>query len=201
MSADDTSPAVRASSAREMLVFVDGLHPGTRDRVRALIPPAALEIIDGAAGSSWLAAEHHHFMVDATLEVLGLERAVASWRAGMAEILQRPLHKFFVDAALRHFFNEPGEVIKLIPRGWPLAYRGFCQVAFHRTAVDEAELRFTGVAPVAFSSAGYLHSWHAICQGIFDLEKPKGARTRLTFDRAGATALVHFRWRPPEPKP
>ncbi len=200
MSKDTDGPAVRASSAREMLGFVDDLHPGTRDRVRALIPPASLEAIDGAAASSWIPAEHHHFMVDATLEVLGLERAIGSWRAGMSRILQRPLHKFFVEAALRHFFHQPGEVIQLIPRGWPLDYRNFCEVSFHRLAVDEAEVRFTGVVPVAFASTGYLHSWHAICQGIFDLEKPRSGRTRLTFDRAAATAAVHFRWLPPETK-
>jgi hypothetical protein len=180
-----------------MLVIIDAARPGTRDAVRSRIPAGALEVMDGAAGSSWLSAEHHHWLVDGTLEVLGVEAAVAAWRGGMSEVLQRPLHKFFVEAAVRMFLDEPGRVLQLIPKGWALAYRDFCQVSYHRTAEDQAEIRFADVAPVAFSSPGYLHSWLAICQGIFDLEKPREGRTALITDQPAAAATVRFGWRPP----
>jgi hypothetical protein len=183
-------PAARASSARDMLVTIDAALPGTRDAVRALIPPASLRVIDDAAGSSWLDVEHHHWLVDGTLEVLGVEQAVASWRAGMTAVFQRPLHKAYVSAAVRLFFGQPGRVIALIPRGWPLAYRNFCAPTFQRTGDREAEVRFDDVAPEAFASPGYLHSWRAICHGIFDLERPIDGRTALTVDEARRSASI-----------
>jgi hypothetical protein len=184
-----------------MLVIIDRHRPGTRDAVRALVPPRALEQIDAAAGSSWLAVEHHHWLVDGTLAVLGVDQAVACWRAGMTDVLQRPLHKPFVDAAVRLFFGEPGRVLQLIPRGWGLAYRDFSTVSFHRLEALRAEVRFEDVAPEAFASPGYLHSWHAICQGIFDLERPLEGRTTLDVDQARATAVVGFTWRGPPGRP
>ncbi|MBK9519051.1 MAG: hypothetical protein IPO09_17230 [Anaeromyxobacter sp.] len=184
-----------------MLVIIDGFRPGTRDAVRSLVPPASLEVIDGAAGSSWLEVGHHHFLVDATVAVLGMDEAVSLWRRGMAQVLQRPLHKVFVEGAVRLFFDGPGRVIQLIPRGWPLAYRDFSTVSFQRIGTHQAEIRFDDVAPQAFASPGYLHSWHAICQGIFDLERPLDGVTEFSFDEARATAVIRFAWRVPARKP
>jgi hypothetical protein len=180
-----------------MLKSVDASRPGTSDAVRALIPPASLLVIDDAAGSSWLDAEHHHWLVDGTIQVLGVEQAVAAWRAGMTSVFQKPLHKPYVDAAVRLFFGEPGKVLQLIPRGWPLAYRDFCTVSFQRTGDREAEIHFTDVAPRAFASPGYLHSWRAICHGIFDLERPVDGRTELLVDEPRAAAVVRFSWSAP----
>jgi len=180
-----------------MLVTIDAARPGTRAAVRALVPPASLQVIDDAAGSSWLDVEHHHWLVDGTLEVLGVEQAVACWRAGMTAVFQRPLHAPYVNAAVRLFFGQPGKVIQLIPRGWPLAYRNFCTPSFLRTGDHQAEVRFADVAPEAFASPGYLHSWRAICHGIFDLEKPADGRTELLVDEARAEVVVRFSWRQP----
>jgi hypothetical protein len=183
-----------------MLAIIDAALPGTRDAVRALIPPASLQVIDDSAGSSWLDVEHHHWLVDGTLKVLGVEQAVASWRAGMTAVLQRPLHAPYVNAAVRLFFGQPGRVIQLIPRGWPLAYRNFCTPAFRRTGDGEAEVHFTDVAPEAFASPGYLHSWRAICHGIFDLERPVDGRTALEVDERRRSASVRFSWQLPAPR-
>lgn len=177
-----------------MLIAIDRARPGTRDAVRALVPPQSLEIIDEAAASSWLDAENHHWLVDGTIAVLGVEQAVASWRAGLSAVFQRPLHRFYVEAAMRLFLHEPGRILRLIPGGWALAYRDFCTVSYQGTGAQEAEIRFDDVAPQAFISPGYLHSWHAICQGIFDLEKPVDGRTSLDIDLIHSRAVVRFSW-------
>jgi hypothetical protein len=184
-----------------MLITIDGLRPGTRDAVRALVPPRSLEVIDAAAGSSWLPLEHHHWLVDGTLAVLGEAQAVASWRAGMTAVFQRPLHKFYVEAAVRLFLGKPGKVIALIPRGWPLTYRDFCEVAFEQTGPRQAEVRFTDIAPAVFLSPGYLHSWRAICHGILDLERPHQGRTTLETDPSRGAATVRFAWEAPSSAP
>jgi hypothetical protein len=181
-----------------MLVAIDGLRPGTRDAVRALVPPRSLEVIDEAVDSSWLAVEHHHWVVDGTLKVLGVEQAVASWRTGMRAVFQRPLHKFFVAAAVRLFMNEPGRILQLIPKGWPLAYRDFCTVSYHRTGMQQAEIHFDDIAPQALAFPGYLHSWHAICCAALDLEKAVDGRTSLAIHPSLAAAVVRLTWQAPD---
>jgi hypothetical protein len=182
-----------------MLNAVDAVQPGTGAAVRALVPAASLQAIDDMPGVCWLDFEHDHWLMDGTLRVLGKELAVRCWRAGMTSLIHRPVLKNFAEAGLRLFLGKPGQVIALIPRGWPLAYRDFCTPSFHRTGDHQAEIRFEAIAPEAFASPGYLHCWHGICQGILDLEKPRGGQVDLTIEESRRRAVASFSWLPPEP--
>jgi hypothetical protein len=133
------------------------------------------------------------------MEVLGRDQAVACWRANMAALIQRPFLRNFTEAGLRLFLGKPGQVVGLIPKGWPLAYRAFCTPSFHRTGDHQAEIRFEAIAPEAFASPGYIHCWHGICQGVLDLEKLPGGRVELEIDQPGRRAVAHFAWLPPGP--
>ncbi len=188
------SPAVRASSARDMLAATEGFAAGTEAAVRAKVPPEALHAIDTTPGVSWLDFTHDHWLMDGTLAVLGRERAVQAWRHGMGQMIERPLLRNFVQAGLRLFLGQPGQIVQLLPRGWSLAYRDFCTPSFHRVAPDRAEIRFEDVAPQVFESEGYLHCWHGICLGVLDLEHPRDARVEFEIDRRRARAVATFRW-------
>jgi hypothetical protein len=177
-----------------MLAATDAFRPGTRAAIRAGIPPAALEAIDGLASSSWLEWEHDRWLMDRTMAVLGLEDAVACWRASMGLLIDRPLLRSFVQPALRLFLGRPGQLVGLVPKGWGLAYRDFCTPSFRRTGAGAAELRFDHVAPQAFEAEGYLHCWHAIALAVFDLERAPGAWTSFHVDRPSARAVVTFGW-------
>jgi hypothetical protein len=187
-------PAARASAARDNLSLVDVYRPGAMAQVRSLIPPESLEAIDKTAGVSWLEFEHDHWLMDCTLEVLGREDAVECWRQAVAQLIERPLLRNFVEGTLRLFGTRPGKVIRMIPKGWSLAYRDFCNPAFVSLGENAAEIRFEDVAPQAFQSEGYLHCWHAVCLGIFDLEKPPNGRAEFEFDAARSLAVVSFGW-------
>lgn len=180
-----------------MLEATDAFRPGTRDAIRAGIPPAALEAIDSASSISWLEWEHDRWLMDRTVAVLGREDAIACWRGAMALLVERPLLKSFVQPALRLFLGRPGQLVALIPRGWGLAYRDFCTPAFRRTGPATAEVRFDDVAPQAFEAEGYLHCWHAICLAVLDLERMPGARMAFRIDRPGACAVATFAWDEP----
>ena len=56
-------------------------------------------------------------------------------------------------------------------------------------------LRFEGIAPEAFASPGYIHCWHGVCLGIFDLEKPEDGRVHFEIDERSALAVATFTWR------
>jgi hypothetical protein len=187
-------PAARASAARDNLSLVEVYRPGAVAQIRGLIPPESLEIIDNTPGFSWLEFEHDHWLMDGTLEVLGRHDAVACWRQGVAQLIERPLLRNFVEGSLRLFGTRPGKVIRMIPKGWSLAYRDFCNPTFVSLGENAAEIRFEGVAPQTFESEGYLHCWHAVCLGIFDLEKPQNGRVEFEFDVARSLAVASFRW-------
>lgn len=187
-------PAARASAARDNVNFVDVYRPGALEEIRSGIPAESLDVIDSIPGFSWLPFEHDHWLMDRTLAVLGREDAVACWRRSIGNLIERPLLKNFVDGSLRLFGARPGKILKMLPKGWSLAYRDFCTPTFALRDEKRAEIRFEQVAPQAFESEGYLHCWHGICLGVFDLEKPKDGIVSFEIDRGRSLAVARFSW-------
>lgn len=188
-------PAARASAARDNVDFVDVYRPGALAEIRAMIPPDSLEAIDRTPGFSWLEFEHDHWLMDGTLEVLGREEAVRCWRRSIGHLIEKPLLRNFVEGSLRLFGTRPGKLLKMLPKGWTLAYRDFCTPVFELLTENSAQIRFENIAPEAFESEGYLHCWHAICLGVFDLEKPKDGVVDFTIEREASLATARFVWR------
>ncbi len=188
-------PAARASAARDNVALTETYRPGSLDRIHSLIPEMSLREITERPGFSWLEWEHDHWLMDATIEVLGREDAIACWRQGIASLIEKPLLKNFVESALRIFGARPGKMIKLIPKGWTLAYRDFCTPRFELVEEGRAVIHFENIVPHAFESPGYLHCWHAICLGIFDLEKPWDGKVEFEIDEPGSLARATFSWR------
>ena len=170
-------------------------RPGSVAKIRAGIPADVLDVIDQRAGSSWLEFEYDHWLMDGVMEQLGREEAVRCWHQSIDHLIDKPLLRGFVQGGLRMFGARPGKILKLMPRGWTLAYRDFCVPSFELVAEGHAEIRFTDIAPEAFESEGYLHCWHGICLGVFDLEKPEAGRVEFQFDRNTREALATFTWR------
>jgi len=188
------SPAARASAARDNVNFTDVYRPGALAEIRATIPAASLDAIDHSPGISWLEFEHDHWLMDRTLAVLGQEDAVDCWRHSIAHLIERPLLKGFVEGSIRLFGARPGKLVKMLPKGWPLAYRDFCTPGFRRLEENRIEIRFENIAPHAFESPGYIHCWHGICLGVFDLEKPKDPHVEFEIDPKRALAVATFSW-------
>jgi len=187
-------PAARASAARDNVAFVEVYRPGALARVRRLIPAESLAAIDNTPGVSWLEFEHDHWLMDATLEVLGERDAIACWRRSIASLTEKPLLRSFVQGGMRLFATNPIKILQWIPKGWSLAYRDFCVPRFEWDGPNGARLHFEDIAPEAFQSVGYIHCWHAVCHGIFDLAKPSDPRLEFQIDRAGARAVAQFGW-------
>jgi hypothetical protein len=187
-------PAARASAARDNVAFAEVYRPGSLAAIRETIPQASLDKIDNAPSASWLGFEHDRWLMDGTMQIFGRDEAIACWRQSINQLIDKPLLRPFVEGALRLFGNRPGKIIKLIPKGWTLAYRDFCVPGFHLIGDNSAEIIFDDVAPEAFEAEGYLHCWHAICLGVFDLEKPENGRVDFEIDRAGARCIARFSW-------
>ena len=187
-------PAARASAARDNLANADKFRPGSVDKIRATIPAESMQAIDETLGSSWLAYEHDHWLMDGTIEVLGVDDSVECWRRSIGYLIERPLLKSFVEGSLRLFGGRPGMLLKMIPKGWSLAYRDFCVPSYSLIQPHHAELRFEQIAPQAFESPGYIHCWHGISLGLFDLERAETRRVFFQIDASSALAIATFKW-------
>ena len=187
-------PAARTSAARDNVAFSDIYRPGSLERIRAQIPSESLHAIDHQSGISWLEWEHDHWLMDGTLNLLGKDDAIDCWRQSIAYLIEKPLLKNFVDSGLRLFGAKPGTLVKLLPKGWTLAYRDFCVPRFEKLDEQSAVVHFEQVAPEAFESPGYLHCWHGTCLGIFDLGKPSEGQVDFEIDEPAAVARAIFRW-------
>jgi hypothetical protein len=190
----DQRPAARASAARDNVAFTGIFRPGALERIRARIPAASLRAIDETPGISWLDFEHDHWLMDATIAELGERDAIECWRQSITQLIEKPLLKNFVSGALRIFGARPGKLLKMVPKGWTLAYRDFCAPRFVSVDENTCEIHFESIPPQAFDSEGYLHCWHGICLGVFDLEKPKDPVVTFEIDRTSASAVAHFHW-------
>ena len=188
------SPAARASAARDNLAYCDVYEPGSVGKIRASIPEASLHAIDHTGSASWLEFEHDHWLMDGAMAHFGRERAVDCWRQSIAQLVDKPLLKSFVQGGLGMFGAKPGSLLKLLPKGWPLAYRDFCLPRFERLSATSVELRFEEIADQAFESPGYLHCWHAVCMGVADMEKSSGRQMTFDIDERNRVAIARASW-------
>jgi hypothetical protein len=138
----DQRPAARASAARDNVAFTGIFRPGALERIRARIPAASLRAIDETPGISWLDFEHDHWLMDATIAELGERDAIECWSQSITQLIEKPLLKNFVSGALRIFGARPGKLLKMVPKGWTLAYRDFCAPRFVSVDENTCEIRF-----------------------------------------------------------
>jgi hypothetical protein len=131
--------------------------------------------------------------MDRTIDVLGREDAVRCWHDAMGIMVERPLLRPLI-AGAKAFLSEPGSRLALIEKGWSLAYRDFCAPRFEALGETACRIAFEDVAPEAFRSPGYLHCWHAICLGMFDLEEVSARHVQFETDEAGRRAVATLRW-------
>lgn len=195
-------PAVRASAARDSLAFLDTFQAGARDRVKALIPPESLTVIEETSRLSWIPIEHDHFIVDGIVAVLGRERGIRCWADSVATLTEQPLLKAFVGGALSLVGHDPARVLAWMPKGWSMVWRDMCTPRFALDASGQPVIHFDEVHPEVRRYESYFASWHGSVLGFARLT---GVPVQVTFtvapDKSHAQATFHFNVRPTSPPP
>ena len=161
-------PAVRARSTQDALAYADQFSPGATAKIRELIPPESLRVIDQATRTGWIPVEHDRHVPASTIEVLGEARAVECWREFLRSHLKAPLFRTVIDASIRLFGLSPATLAKITPRIFPLAYKDFCVVR-SRAEEDMAELVLDEVHPEVADVAAYPVSFRAFFYGFLDI--------------------------------
>jgi hypothetical protein len=188
------APAVRASSVRDTLAFLDKFELGARSKVMARVPSASRDIIESTPRSSWVSIDDAHFTVDAIVELFGRERAIRFWRDTFTHLVEGPLLGSFVSGMVRVFGRDPTRVVGLFPKGWSLVYRDMCSPRLVSSEDHRPVIRFENIAPEVRSAyRNYLHSWHGALQGFAHVARVQG-RVEFTVSPDASVAEAKFFW-------
>ncbi|MEY4508596.1 MAG: hypothetical protein RLZZ450_718 [Pseudomonadota bacterium] len=186
-------PAVRAAAILDALDYLDVFELGARARVLGNVPAPSREVLLSTSRSSWVGIEHDRYAVDAIVNLFGVNRSIQYWRAATSRLAERPLLKGFVSGMIALLGHDPGRVLGLLPKGWPLVYRELCDPQMDTSVAGEASLRFVHIAHEVRAAPNYFHSWHGTCLGMADLARMEGKVTFVvSADRSTASAT--FVW-------
>jgi hypothetical protein len=185
--------AVRGGAVHDTFAFLDKFEQGARAKVLARTPEVSRELLLNASRTSWVPVEHDHFLVDGIVEVLGVARAVQYWRAATTHLIERPILKSFVSGMINLFGDDPGRVIGLLPKGWPLVYRDVAELSYTRPEQGMGTVLFDHVALPVRLYPNYFHSWHGTCLGVADLARAGGG-VEFSVARDRSSAVARFRW-------
>ncbi len=151
-----------------------------------------------AAGrTGWLPIEDDVQFVDAIVAECGEAGAIELIRASVNAHFAGALLASLVKGAQRIFGMSPAGLMKMVPRAWPMVYRGFGQPRFELEGAGHAWLHVEGAHPLAFTAPGYLASWRGMFAGIVDVgTRGPGAepRVELHVDAAQARFSIETRW-------
>lgn len=188
---------MRAGTAQDTIEFLDTYRAGLRDEVLARVPPDALEAIQGSGRTAWVPVEHDVMFVNAIVEHLRSAEAVALIRASVGQHFSGPLLRTLVKGAQRIFGMTPMGLMKMVPRAWPMVYKGFGRPSFVAADDKHAILAINDAHPLAYTAEGYLASWEGIFAGIVDVgtnHKAQAVRVNVEIDADAPRFEIHTRW-------
>lgn len=180
------------AASRDTLAFVDKTVPGSAERILAEFPPDTRALWDGVSRLGWMPIEHDHFLADATIKVLGQQRAVEIWRASVANLIEQPLLKTFVSGMITIFGDNRARVVGLFPRAFTQIYRDFCDLQLVQLD-GGARLVFTDVADQLWQHPSYLQTWRAAAMGTLDVAHLEGS-VELQSDKQARTVEIELHW-------
>ncbi len=186
-------PAARVGTARDLLAFVDRRYPGARSEILSEFPEVSRHLLETLPGSSWLAIEHDHLVVENACRVLGTEEAIQCWRRSVRSAFDRPLLRSFFHAGFRLFGMSPARLVGVLPKAWELFYRDFCNPVIRDRDEYSLTLVFDDVATAARRHPSYFHSWHGLCLGILDLAEAPG-QIDFGIEIGADRAIAVFEW-------
>lgn len=182
------SPSVRVSAALDMFELLEDFEPGSRARVWARIPEPTRNFIESASRVGWIPFEHDPYLPEAILAEFGRERSRELFRRAIPSLVANPLLEPLVAGMLRILGERRFRLLRVIPKGWSLVFRDFCEPRVEPTDEHQIEIVFDAIAPEVREHPVYFDMWEGVCLGLLDLACPDGS---LDFDIAEDRSTIH----------
>jgi hypothetical protein len=165
------------------------------ERVRAA-DPELFAAIDAAPRSAWLPVELNVRWVGAAERAFGWPAGLDFLAARVRDQFGSPLFRVFVEGGVRMLGLDPGALVRLIPRGLTIAFRGHGEWTAVRTSETSIELRAVGLPKELAASARWIESIGAGALAMFALCGVSGRVSLAEHDAAQGRAVVEARWAP-----
>lgn len=189
----EKAPAVRVAAARDMFEFLEQAEPGSGERLWSRVPEASRRFIADLARVAWIPLEHDHWLPEAIEAEFGPDAAREHFRRCIPRMVGRPLLEPLVNGILRIVGRQRTRLLKVVPLGWDLVFRDFCEPRVGEAEAGRLELRFDDVTPAVRSYPAYFLMWEGVCRGLLDLTEPGGSLDyEVAPDRSSVSA--RFSW-------
>jgi hypothetical protein len=118
----DRGPRMRAWMAHDVVRRIEEFQRGGADRLRAAIPPVALESLERTGRLEWISIRHGREFSAAAYRVLGDDDATRFFRWMLPAQLDRPVLRSIVRASIAVFGLSPLILLRAAVSSWPLAF-------------------------------------------------------------------------------
>ena len=171
-------PRIRASYFKAFIAGVKKLPEPDRAALLGDLGDALRVEIRQAALMEWMPASTFVGMTEAVARVLGVEGAVAFWKASMHVSLQRSFLSPLKIGAINIYGKTPGSLVRMTRRAWSLLAKdcGECEVL--ERGRHSAIVRFTEL-PLVMRRRSLLYMWAGGCHACIE---DVGFEGRVTMD-------------------
>lgn len=187
---------VRAGPANDTIEFLDQFRPGLRAQVEAKIGSQFFERVASQSRMSWIPFEDDVVFLEAIFAIVGERDMVTLFRRSVAHHFESKLLSAVITGAERIFGLTPYGLVKMIPRAWPMVYKGLGQPRVERCTETHAVVHVADAHPQLLGSTAYLRGWQGIFEGVVEAggAKPERVRAELDPHPSEARMEIHMRW-------
>lgn len=190
----DRRPAVRAISVQDALTYAEKFQPGAMRRIRSMIPDDVLANIDATPKLGWVEVKDEVYVPTSIWSVLGDEDATEMILEFLESHFQITLLGSLIELTRKLFGLTPRSVLRVLPTGWRLIYRDFCDVTVSDTGERSAEVVLSRLSQTTIASNAHTSLFRAHFLGILRLTGLEGKVEILEIDRSAGRIRYALSW-------
>jgi hypothetical protein len=179
---------------KTLLESVELLEPDLSAQIRALVPAESLRIVQEATSLDWLPLAANVELAEAITQVLGQEKSRPFFREVLLREYRTSLFESFVTGVTRVFGITPVIFVKMVPRGWQLAYHACGVLRPLSVGEHEASLLFSELPLVCVRNPVWLEAVRSTFYTAFDLSHCSGEIEWEELNLMARRAVFRFRW-------
>jgi hypothetical protein len=188
-----SGPRMRAWGPHDVVRRIEEFQPGTGRRLRARVPPVALEALQRTGRFEWISMRNGREFSAAALAVLGDEGFARFFRWMLPAQLDRPMVRGIIKASVAVFGLTPHTFMRASASFWRMAFLEVGTARLEDPKVRSVTFVLEDIPPDAFVEDAFLRSIAASFAGYFDVCKVDG-RVDLNVDRDARVARFDVSW-------
>lgn len=185
-------PEMRASHVQQNVKSLSLLGEPARSEVLARVRPETLQTIEQAHRLGWLPLEVDVEITEA-VDTLGRGKNRDWSRSALLASVDGPLVRPFVERALNVFGTAASAYLRLLPRGYPLIYRGAGLLRAVEQGPTAIDLVLDDAPAIVVASRAYQDGYAGAFEAAYVLGKVDGT-IDITADAAASRVTFACRW-------